>query len=92
MVFPFDEFSGLLSTCLRTIQDGFHFRMGVGPVYYHVLFRASYIAVQVPFSDTLHEVFRHTPYVSIDPIGFTLGIQRKILNFDVLILFTKIFT
>ena len=38
------------------------------------------------------EVFRHTPSISIDPIGFKLGIQRKILNFGVLILFTKIIT
>jgi len=56
----------------------------VAPVAYHRL-------VGIALSDP-GTAFGNTPSISVNPIGFTLGVQRKILNFGVLILFTKFFT
>ena len=39
MIFTLDELSRLLGTCFGPVQDGFHFRMGFGPVSNHILFR-----------------------------------------------------
>jgi high-affinity nickel permease len=92
VIFTLDEVRRLLGTRSGPVQDGFYFRMGFGPVSNHILFGTPKVAVQVTFSNTVHEIFWHTPSVSINAVSFAFGIQWEVLNFGVLILFTKIFT
>ena len=75
-----------------SLEDRVHVRVGLRPSADNLLLSVREVAVKVSLSHSLNEGLGHPSPISIDPISFTLGIQRKILNFGVLILFTKILT